>query len=72
MPDLTELLKQREALAATRYGGVASYRDANGERVDYQDAASIARSLAALDSEIAALQRKRLSIVKIQSSKGIL
>lgn len=71
MASLETLQAQREKLAATRYDGVASYRDANGERVDYRTDAEISRALATLDSEIAALQRKRLSIVKIQTSKGV-
>ncbi|MFE3838753.1 phage head-tail joining protein [Pseudogemmobacter sonorensis] len=55
----------------TRFSGVRTVRDQNGEEVTYRSQSEIERAIAAIDSEIATLQRGRLSLIRVQSSKGL-
>lgn len=71
MPDLTKLRQHREALESVRYSGTRSIRDSNGQEVVYRSQGEIERAIAALDSEIAALTRRRSSLIHLQTSKGL-
>lgn len=67
---LSELHSARDALLRARAGGVRRVRDQNGEEVEYRSDAEMARALAALDSEIAALGGKPPSSFHFATSKG--
>lgn len=71
MTDVTALRAHRERLQDARFSGVRSTRDQNGEEVVYRSQVEIERAIAAIDSEIAQLQRGRLSLIRMQTSKGI-
>lgn len=71
MPDLTKLRRYRESLQEARFNGTRAVQDSNGQRLEYKSDAEMARALAAIDSEIAALQQRRTSIIKMQTSKGL-
>ncbi|WP_333830402.1 phage head-tail joining protein [Pararhodobacter sp.] len=71
MPDLTKLRDYREKLQEARFSGIRTIRDSNGEEVTYRSQAEMERAIAAIDAEISQLQRKRLSIVRFQTSKGV-
>ncbi|MEI4473331.1 phage head-tail joining protein [Frigidibacter sp. MR17.24] len=71
MATITELQRRREELQQLRFDGVRSVRDQNGEQIEYRSDAEIARALAAIDSEIATLQRGRLALIRLQTSKGV-
>lgn len=71
MPDLTKLRQHRDALEGVRYSGTRSIRDSNGQEVVYRSQGEIERAIAALDSEIAALTRRRSSLIHLQTSKGL-
>lgn len=66
-----QLREWRERLQDARFSGARVVQDSNGERVEYKSDSEMARALAAIDSEIAQLQQRRLSIVRFQTSKGI-
>ncbi|SIN74287.1 phage head-tail joining protein [Vannielia litorea] len=65
-----ELTAARDALLRARAGGVRRARDANGEEVEYRSDAEMARALAALDSEIAALAQRPPAAFHFKTSKG--
>ncbi len=71
MPDLTRLLQAREHLQEARFSGLRRIIDQNGESIEYKSDGEIARAIAAIDSEIASLRRKRLGLVYLQTSKGV-
>lgn len=71
MPDLTQLRRYRDDLQDARFSGVRTLRDSNGEEVTYRSQGEIERAIAALDSEIAALTRRRSSLIYLQTSKGV-
>lgn len=71
MADLTRLRRYREDLQDARYSGTRAVQDSNGERIEFKSDAEMARALASIDSEIAALQRRRSSIIYMQTSKGL-
>ncbi|RQP06436.1 MAG: hypothetical protein D1H97_07105 [Paracoccus sp. BP8] len=71
MADLTQLRRYREDLQGARFSGVQSLTDQNRERVVYRSQAEIERAIAAIDSEIAALTRRRSSLLYPQTSKGL-
>jgi hypothetical protein len=71
MADLSKLQEYRESLNDARFSGIRSFRDQNGEELIYRSQAEIERAIAAIDSEIAILQRGRMSLVRFQTSKGI-
>ena len=66
-----ELTAARDALLKARAGGVRRVRDQNGEEVEYRSDAEMARALAALDSEIAALSGKPPASFHFRTSKGL-
>ncbi|MDJ0630787.1 MAG: hypothetical protein QNJ44_21200 [Rhodobacter sp.] len=66
----TELQAARASLLSARAGGIRRVRDQNGEEVEYKTDAEMARALAALDSEIAALSGKPPSSFHFATSKG--
>lgn len=67
---LAELQSKRAALVGLRASGVLEYRDQNGERVVYQSLDQMARAIAALDAEIAALSGARRNPITFRTSKG--
>lgn len=71
MPDLTKLRQYREDLQGARYSAARELVDQNGEKIRYATDAELARAIAAIDSEIAALTRRRSSLIHLQTSKGL-
>lgn len=67
---LAELQSARDALLRARAGGMRRVRDQNGEEIEYRSDAEMARALAALDSEIAALANRPPSTFHFATSKG--
>lgn len=68
---IDDLLAYRRALQDARFSGIRTVRDQNGEEVTYRSQSEIERAIAALDSEIATLQRGRSSIIRPMTSKGL-
>jgi len=71
MATLAELIAFRDGLLETRFSGVQSLTDQNGERVTYRSEAEIARALAAVNAEIAAASKTPSSTIRFNSSKGL-
>lgn len=71
MSSVQTLRDYREKLQDARFSGVRTFTDSNGESVSYRSQAEIEKAIAAIDSEIATLQRGRLSLIRLQSSKGL-
>lgn len=71
MATLSQLQKWRDDLQDARFSGVRTVRDSNGEEITYKSDSEMRAALAALDSEIAALQRKPTGFVRVQTSKGL-
>ena len=70
MADLAELVRWRDALMAARYQGVRTV-EYDGKRVSYASDAEMANALADLERRIAECGGRRVSVVRIQSSKGV-
>lgn len=70
MTDITQLTQWRDALMAARYKGVRTV-EYDGKRVTYATDAEMANALADLDRKIASTGDSRVSVVRIQSSKGV-
>jgi len=70
MTDITQLTLWRDALMAARYKGVRTV-EYDGKRVTYATDAEMANALADLDRRIANNSDNRVSVVRIQSSKGV-
>ena len=70
MVDLAELTRWRDALMAARYQGVRTV-EYDGKRVTYATDAEMASALADLERRIAECGDRRISVVRIQSSKGV-
>lgn len=70
MTDTTQLTQWRDALMAARYNGVRTV-EYDGKRVTYATDAEMANALADLDRKIASTGDSRVSVVRIQSSKGV-
>lgn len=71
MASAAQLTEWRDRLQEARFSGERAVHDANGDRVEFKSDSEMARALAAIDAEIANLQRRRLSIVRFQTSKGL-
>lgn len=71
MATFAQLSEWRDRLMSARFTGTRAVQDSNGDRVEYKSDAEMARALASIDAEIANLQRRRLSIVRAQTSKGL-
>ena len=71
MATVSELREYRDKLQDARFSGVQSITDQNGEKLVYRTQAEIERAIAALDSEIAQLQRGRMALIRLQTSKGV-
>ena len=71
MATLAQLQEWRDRLIESRYNGLRSVRDSNGESVEYKTDSELARALAALESEIAGAARPRQSIIYPLTSKGV-
>ncbi|MTH36540.1 hypothetical protein GL279_18295 [Paracoccus limosus] len=71
MADATTLHQWRDRLQSARFTGERAVQDANGARVEYKSDSEMARALAAIDSELARLHQRRLSIIRLQTSKGL-
>jgi len=69
MTDLAQLTAWRDALMAARYRGVRTV-EYDGKRVTYATDGEMAAALADLNRQIAGTTG-RISIVRIQSSKGL-
>ena len=70
MVDIAELTRWRDALMAARYQGVRTV-EYDGKRVTYATDAEMAGALADLERRIAERSKGRVSVVRIQSSKGV-
>lgn len=70
MTDTTQLTQWRDALMAARYKGVRTV-EYDGKRVTYATDAEMANALADLDRKITNTGDSRVSVVRIQSSKGV-
>lgn len=68
---VTRLQQFRDDLQDARFSGVRSFRDSNGEEVTYRSVKEINAAIAAIDAEIAALQGRRLTLIRFQTSKGL-
>ena len=68
---LLELTTARDDLLRSRAQGIRAARDANGESIEYQSDAEMARALAALDSAIAAATSRPPSTNRFNTSKGL-
>lgn len=71
MASAAQLTEWRDRLQGARFSGTREVQESNGERIEYKSDAEMARALAAIDSEIAQLQQRRLSLVRFQTSKGL-
>jgi len=69
MADLAQLIAWRDALMAARYQGIRTV-EYDGKRVTYASDGEMAAALADLNRQIAGTTG-RISIVRIQSSKGL-
>lgn len=69
MADLTQLTAWRDALMAARYRGVRTV-EYDGKCITYASDGEMAAALADLNRQIAGAT-DRISIVRIQSSKGL-
>lgn len=70
MADLAQLTAWRDALMAARYQGVRTV-EYDGKRVTYATDAEMAAALGDLKRQISATGSQRISVVRIQSSKGL-
>ena len=70
MTDLGTLTEWRDALLAARYKGVRTV-EYDGKRITYATDGEMAAALADLERRITGLGPKRVSVVHIQSSKGV-
>jgi hypothetical protein len=71
MANAVQLAEWRDRLQEARYSGTRAAQDANGERIEYKSDSEMARAIAAIDSEIANLQQRRLTTIRFQTSKGL-
>jgi hypothetical protein len=71
MATLAELIEMRAALFKARMNGAREVRDQNGETVVFKSDGEMASALAALDSEIAAAQRRPSNTIRFRTSKGL-
>lgn len=71
MATVQTLRDHREKLLNARFSGIQSLTDQNGEKIVYRTQGEIERAIAALDSEIARLQRGRTALIHMQTSKGL-
>ena len=69
MADLAQLTAWRDALMAARYQGIRTV-EYDGKRVTYASDGEMASALADLNRQIAG-DAGRVSVVRIQSSKGL-
>lgn len=70
MADLAQLTAWRDALMEARYKGVRTV-EYDGKRVTYATDAEMANALADLERRIAGAGEGRVSVVRVQSSKGV-
>ena len=70
MATLAQLTEWREALMAARYQGIRTV-EYDGKRVSYATDVEMAAALSDLNRQIAATGPQRVSVVRIQSSKGL-
>jgi hypothetical protein len=70
MATLEKLRRCRADLMNNRAAGVRQFRDQNGEEVTYRSDLELAGALAAVEEQIAALERGRVHTVKLHTSKG--
>jgi len=70
MADLAQLTAWRDALMEARYKGVHTV-EYDGKRVTYATDTETANALADLERRIAGAGDSRVSVVRIQSSKGV-
>jgi hypothetical protein len=67
-----QLTRARDSLVEARAQGVRKLRDQKGEEIKYKSDGEMARALAALDSEIAAMASgPRSSTIRFTTSKGL-
>ncbi len=69
MADLAQLTAWRDVLMAARYQGIRTV-EYDGKRITYASDGEMAAALADLNRQIAGAT-DRISIVRIQSSKGL-
>lgn len=69
MADIAQLTAWRDALMAARYKAVRTV-EIDGRRITYASDGEMANALADLDRKVAEAGSTRVSVVRIQSSKG--
>ncbi|PZU44636.1 MAG: hypothetical protein DI568_15215 [Sphingomonas sp.] len=69
--DLPALIAARKSLLEARVNGMRRYKDSNGEEIEYKSDSEMRNALAALDAEIARLQRGQRSTFTFRTSKGL-
>ena len=70
MADLAQLTAWRDALMEARYKGVRTV-EYDGRRVTFATDTEMATALADLERRIAGTGEGRVSVVRVQSSKGV-
>ena len=70
MADLAQLTAWRDALMAARYQGVRTV-EYDGKRVTYATDTEMAAALGDLNRQMSATGPQRISVVRIQSTKGL-
>jgi hypothetical protein len=70
MANLTQLTAWRDALMAARFQGVRTV-EYDGKRITYATDGEIAAAIGDLERRIASVGPKRVSVVRIQSRKGV-
>jgi hypothetical protein len=70
MADLAQLTAWRDALMAARYQGIRTV-EYDGKRVTYATDAEMAAALGDLNRQMFTTGPQRISVVRIQSTKGL-
>lgn len=68
---LSDLIGWRDKLLAGRFNGVRSFRDQNGESVEYRSDAELAAALADVERRIASVGAAHAKTIVFRTSKGL-
>lgn len=71
MATMEQLLRYRDDLLNNRATGVREFRDSNGETVNFRSDRELMGAVAAVEQQIAELERGRVHTVKFVTSKGL-
>ena len=70
-PSLSDLLRWRKELMETRFTGVRSLRDQNGEEITFRSDSELRQAIVAINNEIAAVNGTAPNTIHFRTSKGI-